>query len=138
MKSSFIVLNQGNFYLYIQVWRRAYDIPPPQLEESSEYNPRNDNKYKVDIRTDLRGRILHTCIQNLDRRVLPLTECLKDTVERALPYWHDAIVPAIRSGQKVLIAAHGNSLRALIKYLDNVPDAEIVELNLPTGMKLFH
>jgi 2,3-bisphosphoglycerate-dependent phosphoglycerate mutase len=64
-----------------------------------------------------------------------LTECLKDTVERALPYWHDAIVPAIRSGQKVLIAAHGNSLRALIKYLDNVPDNEIVELNLPTGIE---
>ncbi len=73
-------------------------------------------------------------VQNLDPRVLPLTECLKDTVERALPYWHDSIVPAIRSGQKVLIAAHGNSLRALIKYLDKVPDHEIVELNLPTGM----
>jgi 2,3-bisphosphoglycerate-dependent phosphoglycerate mutase len=64
---------------------------------------------------------------------LPLTECLKDTVDRALPYWHDAIVPAMRSGKKVVIAAHGNSLRALIKYLDKVPDQEIVELNLPTG-----
>jgi 2,3-bisphosphoglycerate-dependent phosphoglycerate mutase len=64
---------------------------------------------------------------------LPLTECLKDTVDRALPYWHDAIVPAVRSGKKVVIAAHGNSLRALIKYLDKVPDQEIVELNLPTG-----
>lgn len=71
--------------------------------------------------------------KNLDPRVLPLTECLKDTVERALPYWHDSIVPVIRTGKKVLIAAHGNSLRALIKYLDKVPDNEIVELNLPTG-----
>jgi len=105
----------------VKIWRRAYDIPPPELEESSEYNPRNDPKFK-----------------NLDRRVLPLTECLKDTVERALPYWHDAIVPAIRSGQKVLIAAHGNSLRALIKYLDKVPDQEIVELNLPTGIPLVY
>ena len=72
----------------------------------------------------------------LDRRVLPLTECLKDTVERALPYWHDAIVPTIRSGQKVLIAAHGNSLRALIKYLDKVSDNDIVQLNLPTGIQI--
>ena len=105
----------------VKVWRRAYDIPPPELEESSEYNPRNDPKYKT-----------------LDRRVLPLTECLKDTVERALPYWHDAIVPAIRSGQKVLVAAHGNSLRALIKYLDKVSDDEIVQLNLPTGIPLVY
>lgn len=74
----------------------------------------------------------------MDKRVLPLTECLKDTVERALPFWHDQIVPAIRSGQRVLIVAHGNSLRAMIKYLDKVPDAEIVELNLPTGKNLFH
>ena len=66
-----------------------------------------------------------------------MTECLKDTVERALPYWHDSIVPAIRSGQKVLVCAHGNSLRALIKYLDKVPDQEIVELNLPTGNDRF-
>ena len=69
---------------------------------------------------------------------MPLTECLKDTVERALPYWHDNIVPAIRSGKKVLVAAHGNSLRALIKYLDKVPDQEIVELNLPTGIPLVY
>jgi len=105
----------------VKIWRRAYDIPPPELEESSEYNPRTDPKYK-----------------NLDRRVLPLTECLKDTVDRALPYWHDSIVPSIRSGQKVLICAHGNSLRALIKYLDKVPDQEIVELNLPTGIPLVY
>lgn len=78
-------------------------------------------------------QLIKDYIQTLDQRVLPLTECLKDTVERALPYWHDAIVPAIRSGQRVLVAAHGNSLRALIKYLDKVSDDEIVQLNLPTG-----
>jgi 2,3-bisphosphoglycerate-dependent phosphoglycerate mutase len=72
----------------------------------------------------------------LDKRVLPLTECLKDTVERALPYWHDYIVPSIRSGEKVLICAHGSSLRAFIKYLDKVPDEKIVELNVPTGLKI--
>jgi len=105
----------------VKIWRRAYDIPPPVLDESSEFNPRNSPIYK-----------------NLDKRVLPLTECLKDTVERALPYWHDTIVPAIRTGQHVLICAHGNSLRALIKYLDHKTDEEIVELNLPTGIPLVY
>ena len=69
---------------------------------------------------------------------MPLTECLKDTVARFLPYWHETIVPALQSGQRVIIAAHGNSLRALVKYLDNIPDAEIVELNIPTGIPLVY
>ncbi|CAF1078720.1 unnamed protein product [Rotaria sordida] len=111
----------------VKIWRRAYDIPPPELETSSEFNPRNDPKYK-----------LFKIFKKKYQRVLPLTECLKDTVERVLPYWHDAIVPAIRSGQKVLVTAHGSPLRALIKYLDKVSDDEIVQLNLPTGIPLVY
>jgi len=107
----------------VKIWRRAYDIAPPPLagkEEDARY-PGKDPRYK-----------------NLTKDQLPLTECLKDTVDRFLPYWHDTIAPEIKQGKKVLIAAHGNSLRALIKYLDNVPENEIVELNIPTGIPLVY
>src|SRR6266508_396641 len=105
----------------VKVWRRSYDIPPPLLDESDERFPGHDRRY-ADLRPD----------------ELPRTECLKDTVVRFLPYWHETIAPAIRSGKRVLIAAHGNSLRALVKYLDNVSDEEIVELNIPTGIPLVY
>ena len=105
----------------VKIWRRSYDIPPPALEESDERFPGRDPRYA-----------------SLSKAELPLTECLKDTVARFLPLWHETISPAIRQGQKVLIAAHGNSLRALVKYLDNIPEGEIVELNIPTGMPLVY
>ncbi|MDP3920689.1 MAG: 2,3-diphosphoglycerate-dependent phosphoglycerate mutase [Candidatus Omnitrophota bacterium] len=105
----------------VKVWRRSYDIPPPILEGDDKRNPKNDPRYK-----------------NLSEEQLPLTECLKDTVERFMPAWHDEIAPAIKAGKRVIIAAHGNSLRALVKYLDNVPEDEIVELNIPTGMPLVY
>ncbi|OQW94448.1 MAG: phosphoglyceromutase [Beggiatoa sp. IS2] len=105
----------------VKIWRRSYDIPPPPLEQSDSRHPKNDPRY-----------------QGLDPVVLPLTECLKDTVERFVPFWQDAIVPNILSGKRVLIAAHGNSLRALVKYLDNVSEKDIVELNIPTGMPLVY
>jgi 2,3-bisphosphoglycerate-dependent phosphoglycerate mutase len=105
----------------VKIWRRSYDIRPPALEENDPRNPRNDLRYK-----------------ELTSGQLPLTECLKDTVERFLPCWHDRIAPAVRSGQRVLIAAHGNSLRALVKYLDGISEEEIVGLNIPTGMPLVY
>lgn len=105
----------------VKVWRRSYDIQPPALEPSDERWPGHDPRYQM-----------------LDRRAVPLTECLKDTVERALPFWHDAIVPAIRDNRKVLVAAHGNSLRAMVKYLDGISDADIVGLNIPTGIPLVY
>jgi 2,3-bisphosphoglycerate-dependent phosphoglycerate mutase len=105
----------------VKIWRRSYDIPPPALTPDDERYPGHDPRYR-----------------GLTAEELPLTECLKDTVARFLPLWHDTIAPAIRSGQKVLIAAHGNSLRALVKYLDNIPEKEIVELNIPTGMPLVY
>lgn len=105
----------------VQIWRRSYDIPPPALERDDPRFPGNDRRY-VD----------------LDPRTLPTTECLKDTVVRFLPYWQDAIVPALNDKKRVVIAAHGNSLRALVKYLDNVGDAEIVALNIPTGIPLVY
>ncbi|MCB1195841.1 2,3-diphosphoglycerate-dependent phosphoglycerate mutase [bacterium] len=105
----------------VLVWRRAYDTPPPALEKSDARYPGNDPRYA-----------------GLTEQELPLTECLKDTVERFLPYWHQTIAPAITAGKRVLIAAHGNSLRALVKYLDNVPDDEIVNLNIPTGVPLVY
>jgi len=98
----------------VKIWRRSYDIPPPALDTA-------DRRYA-----------------SLTAAELPLTECLKDTVARFLPLWHQTIAPAIRSGQRVLIAAHGNSLRALVKYLDNISDEAIVELNIPTGMPLVY
>lgn len=105
----------------VKVWRRSYDVPPPPVDEHSSYYPGNDPKYKY-----------------VDVRLLPKTECLKDTVARALPYWYDVIVPHIKKGDKVLIAAHGNSIRALVKYLDNLSDTEIMELNIPTGIPLVY
>ncbi len=105
----------------VLVWRRSYDIPPPPLEESDPRYPGTDPRY-----------------QGLSKVELPLTECLKDTVARFLPYWHEEIAPTIQSGKKVIIAAHGNSLRALVKYLDNISDQEIVSLNIPTGVPLVY
>jgi 2,3-bisphosphoglycerate-dependent phosphoglycerate mutase len=103
------------------IWRRSYDVPPPALTVDDERHPGRDPRYA-----------------GLSKADLPLTECLKDTVARFLPYWHETVAPAVKSGQRVLIAAHGNSLRALIKYLDNIPDADIVELNVPTGVPLVY
>jgi 2,3-bisphosphoglycerate-dependent phosphoglycerate mutase len=105
----------------VKIWRRSYDIPPPELTSDDPRFPGHDPRYK-----------------NLTAAELPLTECLKDTVARFLPLWHDTIAPAIQGGQKVLIAAHGNSLRALVKYLDNISEADIVEMNIPTGMPLVY
>lgn len=105
----------------VKIWRRSYDTPPPALMPEDERFPGRDPRYR-----DLRPE------------ELPLTECLKDTVARFLPLWHSMIAPAVREGRKVLIAAHGNSLRALVKYLDHVSEADIVELNIPTGMPLVY
>lgn len=105
----------------VLVWRRSYDIPPDALKKDDSRYPGKDPIYK-----------------NMDEKDIPLTECLKDTVARFLPYWHETIAPTIKSGKKVLIAAHGNSLRALVKYLDNVSDETIVSLNIPTGIPLVY
>ena len=105
----------------VKIWRRSYDIPPPPLSPDDERFSGRDPRY-----AGLKGE------------ELPLTESLKDTVARFLPYWHDTIAPAITSGRRVLITAHGNSLRALVKYLDTVPDDQIVELNIPTGIPLVY
>jgi 2,3-bisphosphoglycerate-dependent phosphoglycerate mutase len=105
----------------VLIWRRSYDIQPPALTVDDPRWPGSDPRY-----------------QDLDPWDVPLTECLKDTVARFLPYWHNAIAPAVRSGARVIIAAHGNSLRALVKYLDNVSDDDIVELNIPTGVPLVY
>ncbi|KYC52431.1 MAG: phosphoglyceromutase [Candidatus Methanofastidiosum methylothiophilum] len=105
----------------VLIWRRSYDIRPPALEKDDNRYPGFDPRYK-DLAMDQ----------------LPQSECLKDTVERFLPYWHDTIAPTIKSGKKVLIAAHGNSLRALVKYLDDIPEEEIVSLNIPTGIPLVY
>ena len=105
----------------VLIWRRSYDVPPPALEESDPRYPGTDPRY-----------------QELSLAELPLTECLKDTVERFLPYWRQAVVPTIQAGQKIIIAAHGNSLRALVKYLDEISDEEIVGLNIPTGVPLVY
>jgi 2,3-bisphosphoglycerate-dependent phosphoglycerate mutase len=104
-----------------KLWRRSYDIPPPALTRDDPRYPGHDRRYA-----------------GLPDEDVPLTECLKDTVERFLPYWHQEIAPAIRSGKRVLVAAHGNSLRALVKYLDNISDEAIVELNIPTGIPLVY
>ena len=105
----------------VKIWRRSYDIPPPPLTQDDERHPGRDPRYA-----------------RLSPKELPLSESLKDTVERFLPYWHDTIAPAVKGGQRVIIAAHGNSLRALVKYLDNVSDQDIVELNIPTGIPLVY
>ncbi len=105
----------------VLVWRRSYDIQPPALEKTDDRYPGNLRVYK-----------------KLPEKNIPVTECLKDTVNRFLPFWHDTIAPTLKDGKKVIIAAHGNSLRALVKYLDNIPDDEIVGLNIPTGIPLIY
>ncbi len=105
----------------VKVWRRSYDVPPPALEPSDPRTGAGDPRYA-----------------GMAANEMPRTECLKDTVARFLPYWHESIAPAVRSGQSIVIAAHGNSLRALVKYLDNISDSEIVELNIPTGQPLVY
>jgi len=100
-----------------KLWRRSYDVPPPPLEPSHEYHPSHDRRYRL-----------------LSPDVLPASECLKDVVARVLPYYHDQVVPQLRAGLTVLIAAHGNSLRALVKHLEGISDQDIAELNIPTGM----
>jgi 2,3-bisphosphoglycerate-dependent phosphoglycerate mutase len=105
----------------VHIWRRSYDIPPPPLAPDDERHPSRDPRYAGLAAADL-----------------PLTESLKETVARFLPYWHGTIAPAITSGKRVLVAAHGNSLRALVKYLDNVSESQIVELNIPTGIPLVY
>lgn len=104
-----------------QIWRRSYDIPPPALTRDDPRWPGKDPRYA-----------------DLKPEEIPLTECLKDTVARFLPYWHETIVPTIKSGRRVLIAAHGNSLRALVKYLDKISDEKIVSMNIPTGIPLVY
>ncbi len=104
-----------------QIWRRSYDTPPPALTRDDPRWPGNDPRYA-----------------DLKPEEIPLTECLKDTVARFLPYWHETIVPTIKAGKRVLIAAHGNSLRALVKYLDQISDEKIVSMNIPTGIPLVY
>jgi 2,3-bisphosphoglycerate-dependent phosphoglycerate mutase len=105
----------------VKIWRRSYDTPPPALEWDDPRHPRFDRRYA-----------------DLTKEQLPANESLKLTVARMLPYWHETIAPVVKSGQRVLISAHGNSLRALVKYLDNVFEADIVELNIPTGIPLIY
>jgi 2,3-bisphosphoglycerate-dependent phosphoglycerate mutase len=105
----------------VMLWRRSYDIRPPALTPDDPRYPGSDPRYA-----------------GLSRDELPLTECLKDTVARFLPYWHETIAPAVAAGRRVVIAAHGNSLRALVKYLDGISDADILELNIPTGIPLVY
>jgi 2,3-bisphosphoglycerate-dependent phosphoglycerate mutase len=105
----------------VLIWRRSYDVPPPVLDKNDPRYPVNDPRYRT-----------------MDKKDIPLTECLKDTVARFMPCWNDMIVPTLKSGKKVIIAAHGNSLRALVKHLDNISDKEIVSLNIPTGIPLVY
>lgn len=105
----------------VHIWRRSYDIRPPALEKDDKRHPGKDSRYK-----------------GLNEQELPVTECLKDTVERFLPYWHNSIVPELKKQKRILICAHGNSLRALVKYLDNISDEEIPGLNIPTGIPLVY
>ena len=104
-----------------KIWRRSFDIPPPALTLDDPRHPSHDPRYK-----------------GLKASDLPLTESLKDTIARFMPYWHETIAPTIKAGQRVVIAAHGNSLRALVKDLDDIPESEIVELNIPTGIPLVY
>jgi 2,3-bisphosphoglycerate-dependent phosphoglycerate mutase len=103
------------------LWRRSYDVPPPPLDRGADMDPANDPRYR-----------------NVPKDALPLTECLKDVVARMLPYWYDVIVPDLLTGETVLVAAHGNSLRALVKHLDDISDDDIVSLNIPTGIPLLY
>jgi 2,3-bisphosphoglycerate-dependent phosphoglycerate mutase len=105
----------------VKIWRRSYDVPPPKLDLNDERHPRFDPRYA-----------------GLPPEQLPATESLKITLERVLPYWHSTLAPAIQSGQRLLIVAHGNSIRAMVKYLDDVSEKEITELNIPTGIPLVY
>ncbi len=105
----------------VHLWRRSYDVPPPPLAEDDPLHPKHDPRYR-----------------SLAPDVLPASECLADVVERMLPYWHDAIVPDLRENKRVLVSAHGNSLRALVKHLDGISDEEIPGLNIPTGIPLVY
>ena len=105
----------------VLIWRRSYDVPPPPMEKDDEGYAGNDIRYA-----------------DLPEADIPLTECLKDTVDRFLPYWHETIAPDIKAGKRVIIAAHGNSLRALVKYLDDLSEEEVLKLNIPTGMPLVY
>lgn len=105
----------------VLIWRRSYDVPPPALKKTDEMYPGNDRRY-----------------HDLHEGDIPLTESLRDTVNRFLPYWHQTLAPVTRSGQRILISAHGNSLRALVKYLDNTTDEDIVKINIPTGIPLVY
>jgi 2,3-bisphosphoglycerate-dependent phosphoglycerate mutase len=105
----------------VLIWRRSYDTPPPPLDKTDPRHPSNNPQYN-----------------SIDKTELPAGECLKDTVDRFLPYWKTTITPVVQSGKKVLIVAHGNSLRALVKYLDQISDEEIVHLNIPTGVPLIY
>ena len=105
----------------VLIWRRSYDIPPPALNSTDPRSPGYDIKY-----------------QNLNPNDIPLTESLKDTIERVMPYWHEVIVPMLKDGKRVLISAHGNSLRAIVKYFDQISEEDIVKLNIPTGIPLVY
>ena len=105
----------------VLVWRRSYDTPPPALEASDARSERSDIRYA-----------------RMNPQDIPLTECLKDTVERVLPFWNDSVAPAIKLGKRIVIAAHGNSIRALVKYLDGIGDDEIVGVNIPNGIPLVY
>ena len=105
----------------VKIWRRSYDVPPPALDWTDERHPRFDARYA-----------------SLSPEQLPATESLKITLERVLPYWHSTLAPVIKSGKRVIVAAHGNSIRALVKYLDNISDAAIPEVNIPTGLPLVY
>jgi 2,3-bisphosphoglycerate-dependent phosphoglycerate mutase len=105
----------------VKIWRRSYDVRPPDIEPGSEFDVSDDPRYR-----------------DLPREVIPRAECLKDTLERTLPYWEDDIVPDLRAGRVVLVAAHGNSLRAIVKHLDGISDTDISELNIPTGNPLIY
>jgi 2,3-bisphosphoglycerate-dependent phosphoglycerate mutase len=105
----------------VKIWRRSYDIPPPPLDETDARFPGSDPRYA-----------------DLTSQELPRTECLKDTVARFLPYWNESLTPAVRAGKRVVVAAHGNSIRAIVKYLDKVSDDAIIGINIPTGMPLVY
>jgi 2,3-bisphosphoglycerate-dependent phosphoglycerate mutase len=105
----------------VKIWRRSYDVPPPDLDLNDERHPRLDPRYA-----------------SLNSEQVPATESLKITLERVLPYWHSTLVPDIKSGKRLIVVAHGNSIRALVKYLDNISDEEITELNIPTGLPLVY
>ncbi|WP_018982408.1 2,3-diphosphoglycerate-dependent phosphoglycerate mutase [Salinimonas chungwhensis] len=105
----------------VKMWRRSFDVPPPSVETDSEHFPGHDRRYR-----------------HIDPAILPRAESLKLTIERVLPYWHDVIRPSIQDGKRIIIAAHGNSLRALVKYLDGMSEEEVLELNIPTGVPLVY